>query len=164
MIERRDGSDEVDLTEDRQENSSITVQSSNLREPISCKTDKTRRRGQRGKYLLGNPINLPNSSRTCPSRSLAQTEKLKYNRRVNSIFSEGENFENSKNWKPNDLTCIVRDSSVTGKKQLKQHFKYSEHKKALWKLTHKYCALRRIYSGFPTQYFWNARISSGRHN
>ena len=151
-------------TEYRQENNSITIQSSNRREPISRKIGKTRSRGQRGKYLRENLINLSNTARSCPPRSLAQTEKLKYHRRVNSIFSEGGNFENSKNWKPNDLTYIVCDTSVTGKKQLKQHFKNSKHKKALWKLTPKYCAPCGIYSGFPTQQLWNAHISSRRHN
>ena len=130
------------------------------------KTHITRRRrqgrGQRGKELKNSICNSIGHLRSCPPRSIKQANQLKYHRRVSRIIGN-TSFEDSPLWKPNDLNCVVCNISVTGKKQLVQHFKNTKHKNNVWKCTPKYCDPCGIYYGFSTEQLWTAHTSSRKH-
>ena len=134
-----------------------------LTSKVKRKILKKRGRGQRGKELKNNICNSVGYLRSCPPRNTRQAYQVKYHRRISRIISE-TNFEESTLWKPNDLHCAVCNISVTGKKQLLQHFKNTKHKNNLWKCTPKYCDPCGIYYGFTTAQLWEAHISSRKHN
>ena len=119
-------------------------------------------RGKRGKQLRNNVCNTIGHLRSCPPRTIRQANKIKYHRRISRIIAQ-DNFEESTSWKPNDLYCIACKTSVTGKKQLAQHFKSKKHKHKIWNCTPKYCAPCGIYHGFSTEQLWRAHISSRSH-
>ena len=130
---------------------------------IKSKIVKKRGRGQRGKELRNNICNSISYLRRCPPRTCRQAYQVKYHRRISRIFAD-KNYEASTSWKPNDLHCAVCNISVTGKKQLLQHFKNTKHNNNLWKCTPKYCDPCGIYYGFSTKQLWEAHISSRKHN
>ena len=76
-------------------------------------------RGKRSKELLNNVCNKIGYLRSCPPRTIQQTNRLNYRRRISRIIGEND-FEHSTSWKPNDLTCAVCNTPVTSKKKLAQ--------------------------------------------
>ena len=140
---------------------SATNSSNNRKDPIRKLIGKTRNRGTRGKDLRSNQ-GIPNYLRSCPKRSISDNSKLKYHKRVSENFQKSK--ENKKtDWKPNDLKCTVCDITVTGFKQLEQHFNNRKHKLNHWKLTPKYCVPCGVFAKFVTPQLWEAHTSSKRH-
>ena len=114
------------------------------------KIRKIRGRGKRGKELRNNIFNTIYYLRSCPPRTIQQTNRLNVHRRISRIIGE-TNFENSTSWKPNDLTCAVCNTPVTCKKQLAKYFKSKKHKLKTWNCTPKYCAPCSVFHDFSTE-------------